>query len=81
MRVAETTECNSLNGTSLSNQGLRNCLKYKNIILLLDPDIPGRRASVKIKKQLASLVNVKIACPKKDPKYLSDEEIKELCSL
>ena len=78
MKVGEVQDCVALNGTSLDHEGVLKCLKYSTVVVLLDPDDAGRRASSKIKKQLGSLVDVRVLCPDKDPKYLTKEEI---CSL
>jgi len=78
MKVGEVIECVSLNGTSLDRAGIKKLIGYKEVIVLLDPDRPGRVASIKIKKKLKDLVNVRILCPDRDPKYLTEMEIREL---
>lgn len=78
MKVGEILPTVALNGTSLDNAGVIKCLKWKKIIIMLDPDNAGRSASIKIKRKLNSLVDIKIVCPTRDPKYLSTQEIQEL---
>lgn len=78
MKVGEIEACVALNGTSLDNSGLKKCLVWKKIIIMLDPDKAGKNASIKIKHKLQSLVETKIVCPPRDPKYLSIQELKEL---
>lgn len=77
MKVGEVTQCWSLNGTALTEEVIRKLLHMKKVTVWLDPDGPGRRAAIKIKKRLGSLVPVRIIQSEKDPKYYTVEEIKE----
>ena len=78
MKVGEVEACIALNGTSLDNASVKKCLRWEKLIIMLDPDKAGKTASIKIKHKMESLMETKIVCPSKDPKYLSLQEIQEL---
>jgi 5S rRNA maturation endonuclease (ribonuclease M5) len=69
-----------LYGTSLSEQQkiLIEISGAYNVILLLDPDKAGQDATREIKEKLS---NCKLIIPEynKDLKYMSGQEIRELC--
>lgn len=78
MKVGEVKPCWSLNGTALTAEVVTKLLQMKRVTVWLDPDGPGRRAAIKIKKRLGSLVPVRIIQSERDPKYYTIKEIEEI---
>lgn len=75
-RVSRVTEAWSLLGTALASGVLADLIAQgKPVVLMLDPDAGGQKATTKIVQKLRMLgVPVSIALPHRDPKYLTKEE-------
>jgi len=75
IRVGTTTPTISLLGTKLSTEQL-GALMDTRIILWLDSDKAGRAAAKKMERELCMVTEVCKVVTKKDPKMLTNEEIK-----
>lgn len=75
-RVSRVTEAWSLMGTAMPTGVLVALLQRRlPVVVMLDPDAAGQRAAAKIAKQLTLLgVQHGVACPHRDPKYLTRQE-------
>ena len=78
MKVGEVTACWALNGTALTKEVTKKLTRMSEVVVWMDPDGPGRRAAVKIKKALGSLTRVRIILSDRDPKYYTIKEIEEI---
>lgn len=78
IKVGEVAACWALNGTALTEEVTKKLTRMSEVTVWMDPDSPGRRAAVKIKKALGSITRVKIITSDRDPKYYTIEEIKEI---
>lgn len=78
IRVGNHCFAMSILGTKCSTEQLRVLSRYKTVILWLDSDAAGRGGSKTIAKALRLVTNVKVVRTVKDPKCLSDAEIKEI---
>lgn len=66
----------ALLGTHLSEQKMQWLDSYSNIVLWLDPDLPGRKATVTIAPQLEDYgKRVMVVQSEKDPADLTEQEI------
>lgn len=77
IRVGEHVNTVSLLGTKITTSQASELIKYKQIIVWLDPDRAGRQGSYKIRRTLGLVTDVKNIVTSKDPKELSDKEIKQ----
>ena len=75
-RVARVTEAWSLMGTAMAPGVFADLLQQgKPVVMMLDPDAGGRKATPPIVRKLALHgVPVSVAAPRRDPKYLTKEE-------
>lgn len=78
-RVARVTEAWSVMGTALASGVLADLVaQAKPVVLMMDPDAGGQKATTHIYRTLRALgVPAFIAAPVRDPKYLTREETKQ----
>jgi len=78
-RCGEFLKSFALFGTSISSSMLNTCTKYRKVILWLDPDRGGLQGLKKISNRIRMVCDeVQIIHSDKDPKCLTDDEIKRL---
>jgi len=81
-RVAEYLPAMALLGTTLNPISLSIIQLYNKIFIWLDPDNAGIKGAIGVRKRLGLTKEVQIVRSDKDPKLLSNKEIKEkLCSV
>lgn len=80
IRVGRFENCYSLLGTKISTTQAAELSKYNEVVTWLDPDKAGQNGAYKIRKTLGLVTDVRNVVTSKDPKELSDKQIKEtLC--
>ena len=79
IKVSKVQYCAALMGTNLSDQGIKQLmtLGIKKVILMLDGDDAGLKASMKLQRELSAHFIVKPVLLEKgnDPKHKSLEEL------
>jgi hypothetical protein len=78
IRVGRHIPTYSLLGTKITSGQASMLAEYNKITTWLDPDRAGRHGAYKIRKTLGLLTEVDNIVTEKDPKELSDKQIKEL---
>lgn len=79
-RVSRVTEAWSVMGTKLPGGVAMQLVRTgKPVILMLDPDRAGQQGNIRMQRELQMLgIDTRIVVPRRDPKYLTREE---LCKL
>lgn len=77
LRVSEHMNCICLGGTNLTDFVKEFIIgSYENVIVFLDGDDAGRNAAEKIRKELKLYCNVRVIRAKRDPKEMSNLQLK-----
>lgn len=80
IRVGKFIDTYSILGTRITNNHLNKLSKYDKVVTWMDSDRAGRKSAYSIRKGVSMLTDVGNILTRKDPKKLSDKEIKdELC--
>lgn len=78
IRVGEVLPTYCLLGTKLVEKIMFNLLNYKKVLIWLDNDVAGKKASKKIKSQLDPYIKTKIITTSNDPKFYTKLGVKEV---
>lgn len=81
IRVGKHKPTFSLLGTKITTAQAVQLSKYRSVSMWLDPDKAGVSGSYSIKKTLGLLTDVRTISTDKDPKELSDVEIKQILEI
>jgi hypothetical protein len=77
-RVGEQYRAISLLGTKLQPATMAACVKAERVYVWLDPDGAGQRGAAAIRRSLGLVTEVIVLTSDKDPKYLSNKQIREV---
>jgi hypothetical protein len=81
IRVGQHIPTRSLLGTKITDSQASELAEYSRVITWLDSDRAGRQGSYKIRRTLSLITDVGDIVTEKDPKELSDKEIRNYLSL
>lgn len=81
IRVGRHIKCFSMLGTKITTTQATKLMQFKTVTTWLDGDRAGRSGAYSIRKTLGLVTNVKDVVTDKDPKELTDKQIKEVLCL
>ena len=80
-RVGKHTPTVSLLGTKISTAQAARLSRYANVTTWLDPDTAGRKGAYSIRRTMGLVAEVSNITTDKDPKELTDSEIKQCLNI